>query len=264
MHCLFNLFLFRELLKRFNISVSYLAKRNYDRLEARGNFATDRLTLKKKSFPSLNYGRFQNSTYEEMMGYLFSQSKEETKFPSLSTFMSEYLTPEGQQLFFHLNGLIPNFAQQFDAGMLADNAKATAHFKHNYSRPDNGLSSITQELKFSVTKLGARLYQNEEIKVMEETLDSRFKLKTKNYIVTANKLIVAVPPVPLKRIKGSVAEKIQNDSIFKTIEYAVAFKGFAVFENAWWQLNSTGSRYLADEQEMLSTSDCLGRTFPYK
>ena len=141
---------------------------------------------------------------------------------------------------------------------------ATAHFKHKYSRPDKGLSSITQQLKFSVTKLGARLYQNEEIKFMEETVDSRFKLITKNYTVTANKLVVAVPPAPLKRIKGSVAEKIQNDSIFKTIEYAVAFKGFAVFENAWWQLNSTGSRYLADEQEILSTSDCLGHTFPYK
>ena len=220
--------------------------------------------LKKKAFPSLNHGKFENSTYEEMMGYLLSQRKEATKFPSLSTFVSEYLTPEGYQLFNHLTGFIPDYARQFSPRSIVDGATTAANFKHNYSRPDKGLSSITQQLKFSVTKLGARLYQNEEIKVMEETVDSKFKLITKNYTVTANKLVVAVPPVPLKRIKGSVAEKIQNDSIFKTIEYAVAFKGFAVFENAWWQLNSTGSRYLADEQEMLSTSDCLGHTFPYK
>ena len=246
------------------MSVSYLAKRNYDRLEARGVFATDRLTLKKKAFPLLNHGKLENSTYAEMVEYLFSQRKEATKFPSFSTFASEYLTPEGYQLFNHLTGFIPDYARQFSPGSLVDAVMATANFKHNYSRPDKGLSSITQQLKFSVTKLGARLYQDEEIKVMEETLDSRFKLITKNYTVTANKLVVAVPPVPLKRIKGSVAEKIQNDSIFKTIQYAVAFKGFAVFENAWWQLNSTGSRYLADEQEMLSTSDCLEHTFPYK
>ena len=220
--------------------------------------------LKKKAFPSLNHGRFQNSAYEEMVGHLLSQRKEAIKFPSLSTFMSEYLKPEGHQLFTHLNGTIPDSARQVGAGDLADYAVTTAHFKGNYSRPDKGLSSITQELQFSVTKLGARLFQNEEIKIIEETVDSRFKLITKNYTVTANILVVAVPPVPLKRIKGSVAEEIQNDSIFKTIQYQVAFKGLAVFEDAWWQLNSTGSRYLADEQEMLSTSDCLGFIFPYK
>ena len=132
------------------------------------------------------------------------------------------------------------------------------------ARPEGGLSTITKVLKKSATNLGVKLYKNEEIKVIEEIKGNKFKLTTTNYTVTANKLVVAVPPKPMKVIKGTVAEKIQNDSTFQTIEFVVAFKGFAVYEEAWWQYNSTGSRYLADEQKLLSTSDCLGFTFPYK
>jgi len=260
----FLLFFSRELLKRFNISISYLAKNNNDRLEARGVFATDRQTLKEKAFPSLNYGRFQNSTYQQLMRYLFSKGKEAAKFASLTDFMSEYITPEGLQLFSHLTGFIPHYARRYDAQTIRDFAIAEANFKFNYSRPDSGLSSITHALKLSATAKGAKLYKNEEIKVIAENQENQFELKTTNLTVTANKLVVAVPPNPLKRIKGSVAEKIQTDSIFKSVQFVMAFKGFAVFEKAWWQLNSTGSRYLAGEQEMLSTSDCLGFIFPYK
>ncbi|KAJ7385308.1 hypothetical protein OS493_016382 [Desmophyllum pertusum] len=58
----------------------------------------------------------------------------------------------------------------------------------------------------------------------------------------------------MKQIKSSVAERVQNDSNFDSIGFKAAFKGFAVFEEAC----------LADDQEILSSSDCLGFIFPYK
>ena len=91
LNVIFSFLLFRELLKRFNISVSYLAKDYHDRLEARGIFATNRLTLKKKAFPSLNHGRFENATFKQMISYLFSKRKEAAKFAGLSDFVSKYL-----------------------------------------------------------------------------------------------------------------------------------------------------------------------------
>ncbi|XP_078373199.1 uncharacterized protein LOC144656829 isoform X2 [Oculina patagonica] len=255
-----------DIFKRFNISVSQLAKSHHDRLEARGIFATDILTLKQKAFPALNHGRFQNATFTQMMGYFFSQQKEASKFASFFDFMSEYLTPEGLQLFSHLTSLIPDYARQASAETLFEFAKANAmvNSTENYFRPDNGLTEITRALKMSALKYGAKLYKDQEIIAIDEDQEKQFKLRTSKYLVTANKLVVAIPVDPMKKIKGSVAEKIINDSIFDSIGLQLAFKGFAVFGEAWWQLNSTGSRYLADEQEMLSNSDCLGFTFPYK
>ena len=264
--CLLSLFFCRDILKRFNISASQLSKIHNDRLEARGIFATDTLTLKQKAFPALNHGRFQNATYRQMMGYLFSQQKEASKFASFYDFISEYLTPEGFQLFSHLNALMPDYARQASAESLFEFeiAYAKANSTGNYFRPDNGLTEITQALKISALKHGAKLYEDQEIIAIDEDQKKQFKLRTTQYLVTANKLVLAIPVHPMKKIKGSVAEMIKNDSTFDSIGFHVAFKGFAVFEEAWWQLNSTGSRYLADQQIMLSNSDCLGFTFPYK
>ncbi|KAL9969976.1 hypothetical protein ACROYT_G022271 [Oculina patagonica] len=255
-----------DIFKRFNISASQLAKNHHDRLEARGIFATDSLTLKQKAFPALNHGRFQNSTYIQMVRYLFSQQKEASKFASFQDFVSEYLTPEGLQLFSHLNAFIPDYSQEGSAESVfeAEKAYAMANSTGNYFRPDSGFTEITRALKMSALKHGAKLYKDQEIIAIDEDQEKQFKLRTSKYLVTANKLVVAIPVDPMKKIKGSVAEKIKNDSTFDSIGVLLAFKGFAVFEEAWWQLNSTRSRYLADEQEMLSNSDCLGFTFPYK
>ena len=201
-----------------------------------------------------------------MMGYLFSQQKEAYKFASFDDFISEYLTPEGYQLFSQLTAFIPDYTRQASAGALFEfeAAYAMANGTGNYLRPDKGLSEITRAIKMSALKHGAKLYEDQEILVINEDQEKQFKLKTATYSVTANKLVLAIPVDPVKKIKGSVVEKIKNDSTFDSIEVQLAFKGVAVFEEAWWQLNSTGSRYLADEQEMLSNSDCLGFTFPYK
>lgn len=199
-----------------------------------------------------------------MTGYLLSHQKEATKYASASEFLSDYLTPEGRQLFNHVIGFQTDYTHQENAETLFEIEKTLANFTRKFVRPEEGLSVITQVLKMSAIKHGAKLYENQEVSIIDEKQDKKFKLITTKYAVTANKLVLAVPVCPMKRIQGSVAEKVKNDSAFDTIGFWTAFKGFAVFKDAWWQHNSTGSRYLADEQEMLSNSDCLGFTFPYK
>lgn len=198
-----------------------------------------------------------------MMGYLFGKREKANDFASFYDFITEYLTPEGFQLFAHVNGWLPDYYNPPDARSIVELLFMYARFK-NFARPDSGLSAITRALEQSATELGAKLYKNEKIKFMEEYHEDQFKLMTTNYAVSVKKLVLAVPPQPMNEIKGSVAEKIKNDSIFQSVGIFEAFKGFAVFEEAWWQYNSTGSRYLADEQRMVSTSDCLGSIFPYK
>lgn len=260
----FLILIIRKLLKRFGIPVSHLAKNLQNRFESRGIFATDRLSLKQRAFPALNQGRFQNSTFEQMIEYLFSHRREANNFVSSYDFFSEYLTPEGFQLFSHIAGWLPDYNNQPQPRSFLARMVNTANFKYNFWRPDSGLSEITRALKTSATNLGARIYKKEEIKVIEENREEQFKLNTTKYRVKANKLVVAIPPQPMKQLKGSVAEKIQKDSIFQSVGLTLSFKGFAVFEEAWWQDNSTESRYLADEQVMMSNSDCLGSIFPYK
>lgn len=199
-----------------------------------------------------------------MIAYLASNLGEATYFTNLGDFISEYLSPEGFHYYNHLKGFILDYGRQLDSEALVDIGLTCENTKDNYSRPVKGLSEIIRALQTSAVKLGAKLYNNEGVRIIEESPEKQFKLVTARYIVTANKLVLAVPVSAMKHIKGSVAEKVRNDSIFDSVGIMVAFKGFAVFKEAWWQHSATGSRYLEDEQEMLSSSDCLGYTFPYK
>lgn len=92
---------------------------------------------------------------------------------------------------------------------------------------------MTRALEMSVVKLGAKLYKEEGVSVIEENHENQFTLMTANYTVTADKLVLAVPVKAFKLIKGYVAERIQNNSMFDSIEIMAAFKGFAVFQGAW-------------------------------
>ena len=202
-----------------------------------------------------------------MQHHLARQRKETRKFESLPDFLSEYLTPEGLELLNHWTGKPPDYARQRNANTLFEVKEAYAMTNStipNHIRLVNGLSTITQALKVSAAQHGAKLYDNEEVKSIDKYQGKQFKLITTKYTVIANKLVLAIPVSPMKRLQGSVIERIKRDATFDSIGFGVAFKGFAVFKDAWWQRNSTGRRYLADEQEMLSNSDCLGRTFPFK
>lgn len=181
-----------------------------------------------------------------MMRYLFSHQKEAGKFASCDDFFSEYLTPEGLQLFRCLAGWFPDYRNQHHPSSLLERITIFRNFKNNFTRPDSGLSTISRALQKSAAKLRAKLFKNEQVKVVEENREEQFKMITENYAVSAKKLVITIPPQPMKQIKGSVAEKIQNDSIFQSVGISLSFKGIAVFEEAWWQFNSTGSRYLAD------------------
>ena len=216
------------------------------------------------AFPALTDGVFGNRPFREMLTCLRSHRKEAAKFPSLSSYMSNYLTSEGYQLWTHLNGFRTDFAREPNAAFVIDAHEQAKKATFKFSRPTKGLSALTQALRNSALNLGAGLYKNEEVRSIEEIEGNQFELRTKHFTVRADKLVVAVPVEPLHRIQGSVAERIKHDPTFKSIGFQVAFKGFALYEKAWWQLNSTGIRYLADENQIQSNSDCLGFTLPYR
>lgn len=259
--------LFREIINRFDIpyqSILTRGKQIRDRMEARGVFATTTSELQHKAFPTLSQGRFQNATYKDMISYLITKQSEAIKFPSLSAFYAHYWTPEGQEFFNSLTGFIQDFSRMPNAETFSERLQSTGDFKRVFSRPEKRISALIDALKNSAIKHGAKTYKNEEVKVIDEVQRNKYALKTTNFQVTAKKLVLAVPAQAMEKITGSLADKIKENCIFNSVGFEVAFKGFALYEKAWWESRSAGSRRLRDEQEFLSNSDCLGCTFPYR
>lgn len=96
------------------------------------------------------------------MGYLFGKREKANDFASFYDFITEYLTPEGFQLFAHVNGWLPNYYNPPDARSIVDLLLMNARFK-NFSRPDDGLSAITRALELSATELGANFTKTKKL-----------------------------------------------------------------------------------------------------
>ena len=258
---------FREIINRFNIPYQSINMRGYhirDRMEARGVFATTTSELQQKAFPTLSQGRSNNASYKDMIKSLLDKQSQAVKFPSKAAFFTHCWTPEGLEYFDSLTGFVQDYSRMSNAESFFETREALAYFDREFSRPNKGISALIQALKNSAIKHGLKIYKNEEVKVIDEVKKNSYILKTRKFQVTANKVVLAVPAHALEKIQGSLTEKIKNNHTFKSVGFAVAFKGFALYEKAWWESNSTGSRKLRDEQEFLSNSDCLGLTFPYR
>ena len=87
----------RDLVGRFNISVSELGHINWALREARGFYATSPQSLKEQAYPALSSGPFGNMTVSEMFAYLWTNMtiKKTLEFPSYESFMCHRLGSEG-------------------------------------------------------------------------------------------------------------------------------------------------------------------------
>lgn len=83
-------------------------------------------------------------------------------------------------------------------------------------------------------------------------------------MVTATKLVMAVPPAPLKEIDGHLAKTIQRQEAFQSIKAFPAFKAAAVYPRAWREDTPDESKRLHPMERFLSNSDCLGWTLPQR
>lgn len=258
----------RQIMRRFEIDSTPLRiPKRADRLEARGVFATNQSSLQKQAFPLLSnvkLGPYKTVSYKNMAKYLLSKRETAPQYSSLSTFLQDHLTPEGLNFLTDLIAFPPYFAQEPNAETFFESLEKYKHFTRNFILPHKGVSALTDALKASVIRQKGKIYKDEEVKTIDELGKNLYSLKTARFKVIAKKLVLAVPMKSMQKIHGSLAGKIKNNPIFKSIGYQVAYKMIALYEKAWWKHNSSTSWRLNDEQNCRSNSDCLGYTFPYR
>jgi len=67
------------------------------------------------------------------------------------------------------------------------------------------------------------------------------------------------------KVKGGVSEEIHRYPVFQSIKIMPAFKGAAVYRDAWWEKSENATRNITREprQRFVSNSNCMGATMPY-
>ena len=96
------------------------------------------------------------------------------------------------------------------------------------------MTDITTALERSAKRVGVKMYLNEKVNALNRKGDM-FAVRTDHFSVSAKKLIIAVPSIPLGKITGDVATEIQTNYQFEAILARPCFKAAAIYSYAWWE-----------------------------
>ena len=260
-YCLYR----RGILSRLDIPYQDWHFYDESRTETRGNSSRTEQEIKQQSFPTLLQSQFQNMSFAEMHEYLFQEDHvtEASNFATFETFQQNFLTPEGSKFYFDIFGYEGDL-RGGASGVVEYYTALDSVFTGDEIRPKKGMSALIGALAKSAKKLGAKIYRGCKIVSITKQF-SKFLLKTsEKNMVTATKLVIAVPPGPFKKIGGGLAKKIQRHKAFQSVMGFPAFKGAAVYPRAWWEDITDENKRLYPMERFLSNSDCLGWSLPHR
>ena len=220
------------------------------------------MKIKQEAFPTLNRGKLKNMTSNDMVNYAFSDDRVSTAsfFSSVDSYMSYYLSPEAAEFLSELYGFKGDYTESLNPAAYIEYLKLLFSLSSKHQRPIKGMSAVIDALVTSVRNNGGKLYANREVLSLEK-IKANFILRTANLTVSAEKVVIATHPAAYMKVKGGVSEEIHRDPVFQSIKIMPAFKGAAVYREAWW--NKTGNLTLKPRQRFISNSNCLGVTTPY-
>ena len=222
------------------------------------------MEIKQQAFPTLNKGTFMNMTSNDMTNYAFSDDHVSTAplFTSVESYMSYYLTPEGTEFLSELYGFKGDYTEAINPAAYIEYLKLMfSSLANSNQRPLKGMSEVINALVDSVRNYGGKLYTSSAVLSVNK-IKTSFVLKTTNLTISAEKLVIATHPAAYMKVKGGVSAEIQRQPMFQSIKIMPAFKGAAVYREAWWQ-NMTERPILEPRQRFVSNSYCLGVSLPY-
>lgn len=259
-----------NLTKRFDIPVEDWTFNPSDKMEARGVFTNDTLELKKKAYPTLQYGKFANVSKAEQLWDMIMDPNNlihANDYTDFGSYIKGVLGPEAWE---YLDAAIAykNDLAELDVATYVEFNQLEAGDNITVQRPNGGMSAYIEKLRDSAIANSVRIYTNQMVAFIglydDKNPDFLYHLESDDYLIDSQKLILAVPPVQLARISGSVIETIAQQNQFQSIQPQPAMKGAAVYAQPWWRMLPNESGRLQDMQRYLTTSACLQMVVPYK
>ena len=238
-----------------------------DYLEGRGIYADNHQSFKEKAFPTLMSTVFANMTPSQMFAFAWrNMSKEKAlEYPSYHDFLCQRVGSEGCAFLNLIYGIKMNY-NIARSTMTRYESNNGMKFTSEYVRPRGGLSEIVDALAKSVKRFGVRMYAKEAVSsINRDGEPNTFVVRTEHYVVSAKKVIVAIPFLPLKEINGDIAFEIKNHAYFTHIIGQKCFKAVAIYKYPWWEnATSVHNMSLKTWKRYVSTATCLVYMMPYR
>lgn len=234
-------------------------------IESRGVKANNHEDI-KKAYPTLKqhpiFGKMTSSQLLSQACKPENVAKADT-YATVDSYFSNLITPEGAEYLSELYGYKGDYTDFISPKSYMEFTEMTLKLSDKYLRPTGGMSTIISTLKKKVESMGGNIFTSTGVKgIIQE--EGFYVSLTPSLRVRSKKLVVAVPPLQFREVNGTIAKKIQRTAQFDSIQPIPAFKGAAVYSNAWWEKLYIGGSPVKPGQKFISHSNCLGISMAHR
>ena len=249
--------LFRDLVQELGLETYNLTFLKQGELfESRGFFSKDKDKL-LEGFPALRKSEFGRMSFSQLYASAWNDTSQLEDYASLRSLFSDKLTLEGMAYASEMTGFKGTLVEEplSAAGLYEWRLVRARRYADEYVRPTGGMAAITNKLRAKLVERGVSIYTCNGVRRIDENADG-YRLYTNFHTVTAQKVVIALPPLALRDVWGTVVRQLQNSPVFQSIHPTSVFKGAALFPPGTWTRPK-------DYQKFTSNSDCLGSGFLY-
>lgn len=209
-------------------------KTGSDLIFARGRYATNTDEF-ADLYPNLPVD-FSAKGYVDQLTEKLFQSKLREKINTFASFKDYVKAVVGENGFDYLHDMSRfrgDFEYPISAQSYLDWLEEEVSYCCQTYYPNGGMSEFTSRMYQRVKDLKGRVFLNEAV-ISIEKQGAQYAVKTsKRNLVTRN-LVIAVPPLALKHISGSIAEAIKASAQFKSILPIKVTVINQWYDSAWW------------------------------
>ena len=191
---------------------------------------------------------------------LFSSPKRKhiLEYPNLWSYIRDVIGDVGLQFLQEMGRFKGEYKDSKSASSFIDYLEdgEKLNYKHDLY-PVGGMSEYPIKMAQKAVSSGVRNYSSQPIISIEKLKNSGYELKSKKRRISAQRIILALPPTDLINIQGELIESIVSQKEFQVIKGSPAITVTEWFDQPWWKEIKTISSNISVWRAW-TTDSCIG------
>jgi hypothetical protein len=155
-------------------------------------------------------------------------------YPDFESYVVDVVGQEGYEFLRDMSRFRADFEYALDARGYLDWLDEEWDVCCAGSYPVGGMSAFIDGMAAAVEQDGGRIFTSESVSAIRRVEGGGYQLDTSTHSVTANKVVIAIPPLALDQVEGDVVEEIRAQQIYQDIVGVKVVTITQWWPEAWW------------------------------
>ena len=186
-------------------------------------------------YPNLK-GPFGEDAESELLNQLLAspERKNIDSYASFSDYATTVIGVDGFKYLHDMSRFRADFEYPINARSYIDYLAEEINVCCKIYYPVGGMSAFIRAMEAHARASGVQIFINEGVNSIDKQ-GAEYKVATAHRIVVSPRLIIAVPPLALEKINGTIAKKITDQAQFKAMMAVKVTTVAQWYDEPWWK-----------------------------